>query len=78
MKSDELLKIKNTLLVKTKEQDKLLGKKENLLEQLKELGCSSFPEAEIKIEELEIEIKKKEKIFHDSLETFKEKYGNLL
>jgi len=78
MKTNELLAIKESLNNKVREQDRLLGKKENLLDSLKKLGCSSFVEAEEKIEALEKEISTKEKAFKLALNTFKEKYEELL
>ena len=78
MSANELLKIKDALNTKVREQDKLLGRKETLLEQLNKLGCKTFDEAEVAINKLEKEIDIAEKTFLDNLEEFKEKYGTLL
>ncbi len=78
MNTNDLLSIKETLNAKVREQDKLLGRKETLVEQLNKLGCSSFIEAEEKIEALEKEIETMETAFKLSLEKFKMDYGNLL
>jgi len=78
MSTNALLAIKDSLNEKVREQDRLLGRKETLLEQLNKLGCSSFEEAEKTIDTLEKDIEKMEKEFKVSLGDFKEKYGNLL
>lgn len=78
MSANELLKIKESLNGKVREQDKLLGRKETLLEQLNKLGCKTFEDAEVVIDKLEKEIALAEKTFRDNLEAFKEKYGTLL
>lgn len=78
MSASELLQIKETLNAKVREQDKLLGRKETLLEQLNKLGCKTFDDAEVAIDKLEKEIGLAEKTFGDNLEAFKEKYGILL
>jgi len=78
MSANALLAIKESLNEKVRAQDKLLGRKETLLEQLDKLGCSTFAEAETAIDTLEKDIEKKEKLFKESLEDFKDKYGNLL
>lgn len=78
MNANELLTIKESLNEKVREQDRLLGRKETLLEQLNKLGCSSFEEAEETIEDLEKDIDKLEEHFQVSLADFKKTYGNLL
>jgi len=78
MSANALLAIKDSLNAKVREQDKLLGRKETLLEQLDKLGCSSFAKAETAIDALEKDIEKMEKSFKINLYQFKEKYGNLL
>ncbi len=78
MSANALLAIKDSLNEKVREQDRLLGRKETLLEQLTKLGCPSFEEAETAIDALEKDIEKMEKSFKINLYQFKEKYGNLL
>lgn len=76
--TEEFLRIKKVLADKKSERDKLIGKKDGLMEQLKEYGYSSIDAAEKAIEKIEKEINKMDKQLIQNINKFKDTYGDLL
>ncbi len=73
-----LAQIKEKLDQKNQKLNQLLGQKEALLENLKELGFSSVKEAEEELTKLETELSKKNKDYKENVELFLETYSDLL
>jgi conjugal transfer/entry exclusion protein len=73
-----LAQIKEKLDQKNQKLNQLLGQKEALLENLKELGFSSVKEAEEELTKLETALSKKNKDYKENVELFLETYSDLL
>lgn len=76
--TDDLMEIKERLNEQQSERDKLLGKKEGLIEQLKKLGYANIKDAQKGLSVMEDEIKEEETRLAEDVLLFKEKYGELL
>lgn len=61
MQTNDLLQLKEEIQIAKEQQQKLKGKKESLLEQLVELGCTDIKTADRKINQLDLEIKEASK-----------------
>jgi predicted nuclease with TOPRIM domain len=73
-----LAQIKEKLDQKNQKLNQLLGQKEALLENLKELGFSSIQEAEEEVKKLESTLSKKNKEYKENVELFLETYSDFL
>lgn len=73
-----LAQIKEKLDQKNQKLNQLLGQKEALLENLKELGFSSVKEAEEELTKLETALSKKNKDYKENVELFLETYSDLV
>jgi len=78
MEAVDLTDIKESLQKKQSERDRLIGKKESLFEQLKDLGFNSLKDSESAMDKLEIEINEEEKILKKDTAIFQKKFGELL
>lgn len=78
METEVLLKIKKTLESKKSTRDMLIGKKNTLIDRIKELGFSSVQEAEKALTDMDKELEVMENNHKNNVYEFKTKYKGLL
>lgn len=74
----EFQEINKNLEDKIKNKERLEGKKEQLLSNLKEFGCFSIKKAKNKLEEIKKENERLEKEFNQMVTEFKKEYQDLI
>jgi len=78
MEAVDLMDIKESLQKKQSERDRLLGKKESLFEQLKDLGFDSLKDSESAMDKLEIEINEEEELLKKDTDAFQKRFSGIL
>ena len=78
MNSNKLLELKRTIEEKKREQDVLLGRREEKMKQLKAAGASTLEEAQELLADKKKELKRKETKMEKDLEAFEDKYSEVL
>lgn len=74
----DLLKLKKDLEYKKSQRDKLLGKQDMLMEDLKKLGYKNISDAKKDLSKMVDTINKKEKKLNDEIADFEKEYEGLL
>lgn len=76
--ASELLQMKKNIERKKSERDKLIGKRDTLLDTLKDNGFSSIEEAEKALDEMAEQIESAENELDKDVKGLMTKYGDLL
>ena len=78
MNVNDLIDIKKALQSKQRDRDRLLGKKESLFDQLKDLGFDSLKDSESAMDKLEIEINEEEELLKKDTDAFQKRFSGIL
>lgn len=76
--ANELLKMKKNIERKKSERDKLIGKRDSLLETLKNNGYISIEDAETALDDMAVMIEEQEKELDKDVKGLMTKYAGLL